>query len=68
MEVKTLGEQRVRVDFDPSKYDIVSQIEQKTAELINLVDSIGHLDRRLDALAKTSFEEGAMWAVKLATT
>lgn len=67
-EIKTIGEARVRVEFNPSKEDIVSQIKQKTAELINLVDSVGHLDRRLDALAKTSYEEAAMWAVKLATS
>lgn len=66
--IKTIGEIRVRTEFNPSKDDLVNQIKQKTAELINMVDSMGHLDRRLDALAKTSYEEAAMWAVKLATT
>lgn len=67
-EIKTIGEIRVRTEFNPSNDDVVSQIKQKTAELINLVDSHGHLDMRLDALAKTSYEEAAMWAVKLATS
>lgn len=68
LDMGSIGEQRVRTEFNPSKDGIVDQIKQKTAELINLVDSIGFKDRRLDALAKTSYEEAAMWAVKLATT
>ena len=56
----TIGEQRVRVEFNPDKNDTVSQIKQKAAELINLVDSIREKDGRLASLAMTSFEEGAM--------
>lgn len=40
MNKKTLGEQRVRTDFNPSNHDIVSLIKQKTAELINLVQEL----------------------------
>ena len=46
---------------------IVDQIKQKTAELINLVDSVKHRDPRLCALACTAYEEAAMWAVKTVT-
>ena len=36
----TLGEQRVRTEFNPSKTETVDLIKQKTAELINLLQSI----------------------------
>jgi hypothetical protein len=65
--MKTIGEERVRVDFNPSKDDIVSLIKQKSAELINLCEELKSKDLRLAALAQTSYEEAAMWAVKAAT-
>jgi hypothetical protein len=65
--MKTIGEQRVRVDFNPSNQELVSQLKQKAAELINLCDELKEKDARLASLAMTSFEEGAMWAVKAAT-
>ncbi len=64
---KSIGEQRVRTDFNPSKDDVVSQIKQKTAELINLCEELKSKDPRLAATAQTSYEEAAMWAVKAAT-
>lgn len=72
MPEKTLGEFRVRTDFNPSQNDVVSQIKQKTAELINLVQDLNPSEvstekGRLIALASTSYEEAAMWAVKAAT-
>jgi hypothetical protein len=63
----SLGEQRVRVEFNPDNNDSVSQIKQKTAELINLVEGLKDKEPRLAALAMTTYEEAAMWAVKLAT-
>ena len=66
----TLGEQRVRTEFNPSQSDTVSVLNQKTAELINLVDDLpatGGETGRLKALAMTAYEEAAMWAVKAAT-
>ena len=75
--MSTLGEKRVRVDFNVNKDDYVSEIKQKAAELINLIDSAANKPEwndetlkewfRLKALALTAFEEGAMWAVKAAT-
>lgn len=38
--MNTIGEKRVRTTFNPSQNDLVSQIKQKTAELINLCESI----------------------------
>lgn len=67
MSEKTIGEQRVRTSFNPSENDLVSQIEQKSAELINLCEELKAKDGRLASLAQTSYEEAAMWAVKAAT-
>lgn len=67
---KTIGEKRVRTDFNVAEgdtYNIVLEIKKKSAELINMVESIKHKDPRLASLAQTSYEEAAMWAVKLAT-
>lgn len=63
----TIGEQRVRVQFNPDNNDTVSEIKQKAAELINLCEGLKEKDGRLASLAQTTFEEGAMWAVKAAT-
>jgi hypothetical protein len=73
MEVMSLGEDRVRIKFNPSDNSIVSQIKQKSAELIDLVQSMPKPEgkesefARLCALANTHYEDAAMWAVKAAT-
>lgn len=64
---KTIGEQRVRINFNPSQTDLVAQIKQKTAELINLCEELKAKDGRLASLAQTEYESAAMWAVKAAT-
>jgi hypothetical protein len=64
----TLGEKRVRLDFNSAGDPNVIALKRKTAELIDLVEYLKLLDPRLATLAQTSFEDGAMWAVKLATT
>lgn len=78
---KTLGEQRVRTDFNVSGTDEVTIIKEDTAKLINFVNTLSLEDvmpgvpetsknqekRRLIAIALTSYEEAAMWAVKAAT-
>jgi len=71
-DTKTLGEARVRTDFNVSGSSVVDEIKQKSAELINLVNSLpvetGPSEKsRLIALASTTYEEAAMWAVKAAT-
>ena len=73
-EAPSLGEQRVRIEFNPSAVGNVNFIKEKTAELINVCESLkpegGIISReqlRLIALAQTSYEEAAMWAVKAAT-
>lgn len=70
----TLGESRVRTAFNPSTKNLVDEIKQKSANLINLVETITgdftHAEPeqiRLMRLAQTAYEEGCMWAVKAAT-
>ena len=70
----TLGENRVRVAFNPSASGVVDAIKQRSAELINLVNELeveGVTDvsefSRCKSLAMTAYEEAAMWAVKATT-
>lgn len=66
----TTGEYRVGIDFNPSADDMVGQIKRKAADLIDLVESIESdvpEAGRLKALAMTSIEDAAMWAVKAQT-
>jgi len=67
-ENKTKGEEMVRVSFNPAEDTNVKIIKEKTAELIDLIESIRSKNGRLASLAQTSYEQAAMWGVKLATT
>jgi hypothetical protein len=73
----TIGEDRVRMKFNPSDMPLVSAIKQKSAELIDLCEQSkqpagskvlkdGEVNR-LWSLAQTHYEDAAMWAVKAAT-
>ncbi len=71
---KTLGEKRVRTDFNAAVTNIVDDINKKAAELINLINAIPIKDgvdtgefARCRAKALTEIEDGSMWAVKAAT-
>lgn len=70
---KTLGEYRVRTDFNASNSTTVSELKNAFAHLIDSVASLPEKEgeegeaRRLKALANTRLEEAAMWAVKAAT-
>lgn len=63
----TIGEDRVRIKFNPSDDSLVNKIKQKSAELIDLCEELKGKDPRLAALAQTHYEDAAMWAVKAAT-
>lgn len=71
----SLGEDRVRITFNPSNSDPVAEIKQRSAELIDICDTMPKPEdpaklgefKRLTALAQTCYEDGAMWAVKAAT-
>jgi hypothetical protein len=64
----TIGEQRVRVSFNVKNDSLVTELKIKTAELIDICETLKKQDARLASLAQTSYEEAAMWAVKAATT
>ena len=59
MSEKTLGEKRVRTDFNVGNSSAVDDIKRKTAELINTVEllRIEGKDARLTAIAQTTYEE-----------
>ena len=63
----TIGEDRVRIKFNPSADTLVDQIKNKSAELIDLCEGLKQKDPRLASLAQTHYEDAAMWAVKAAT-
>ena len=67
----TKGHNRVRSGFNPGGRDLVGRIKEGTASLIVICEDLGkspaHETRRLVALAQTTYEEAAMWAVKAAT-
>lgn len=64
---KTIGEKRVRTEFNPSSQQMVDLIKQKSAELINLCEDLKERDPRCASIAQTEFESACMWAVKAAT-
>ena len=64
----SLGAQRVRESFNPSKDNLVDKVKRYSADLIDLCEEHKDKDPRLAALAQTAYEEAAMWAVKLVTT
>lgn len=70
MPAGSLGAQRVREDFNPSKDDLVTKIKRYTADLIDIcnVETDDPEEERLYSLAMTRYEEAAMYAVKAATT
>jgi hypothetical protein len=63
----SVGEDRVRTKFNPSADTVVDRIKQKSAELIDLCETLKAKDARLASLAQTHYEDAAMWAVKAAT-
>lgn len=68
----TCGEKRVRTNFNVSASTDVDAIKQNTAALIDAVEKLKEKNAdpelaRLVALANTSYENAAMWAVKAAT-
>lgn len=73
---QTLGDRRVRIDFNPSADPTVHEFNRRAGLLIDLCEKhkqrqegepVTSEEARLWALAQTAFEEGAMWAVKAAT-
>lgn len=67
MREKTLGEQRVRIDFNTEGSSQIDEIKRMSAELIDICEGLKDKDPRLASVAMTDYEKAAMWAVKLAT-
>lgn len=79
----SLGERRVRVNFNTTGSTQVDIFKKDTAELINMLEEMrlpepsksgdviklpaSSEKQRLISLAQTAYEEAAMWAVKAAT-
>lgn len=66
---KTLGEKRVRTDFNIESDGNIDILKKRTAENIDFCETMKGLNpsgekSRLLALAQTAYEEAAMWAVK----
>ena len=74
MSELTLGQKRVKAEFNPAKDDMVSQIKDKAAELIDLLESQrgvrqdSHEMQRLISIAQTEVETAAMYGVKAVFT
>jgi len=70
--MKTLGESRVKIDFNTTKDTLVDEIKKKSAELIDLcetmrdfnIDMSSQEKMRVISLAQTGYEDACMWAVK----
>jgi hypothetical protein len=56
---QTIGEQRVRTTFNPAASGDVNMIKNKTAEFIDICETLKSKDPRLASIAQTSFEEAA---------
>jgi hypothetical protein len=70
----SLGEDRVRIKFNPSNDSVVDQIKRAAADFIDLCETLrpDHMPVAVEAnrcvsLAQTHAEDAAMWAVKAAT-
>lgn len=71
----SVGEKRVRVDFNASNSGLVADIKNTCAGLINtleaqktLTENVGDSEaQRLIAAAQTKIEGACMWAVKAVT-
>jgi hypothetical protein len=72
--MSTLGQKRVKADFNPAKNDTVDQIKNKSAELIDLLQSMRPVAAqaekvsgekgRLISIAQTKIETACMYGVK----
>lgn len=66
---QTLGQKRVKAEFNPSKTDNVDLIKNKSAELIDLLESMITDEStsekiRLIRIAQTDIETACMYGVK----
>jgi len=75
---QTLGQIRVKAEFNPAKNDLVDQLKNKSAELIDLIETmrgagsqeekVSGEKHRLIAISQTEIETACMYAVKACFT
>ena len=78
---QTLGQKRVKAEFNPAKNDLVDQIKNKSAELIDLIEKLRTQDAngnatdllsgekaRVISIAQTEIEGACHFAVKACFT
>jgi hypothetical protein len=76
---QTLGQKRVKAEFNPAKDDLVDQIKNKSAELIDLIElmrengtvegiKVSSEKHRLISIAQTEIETACMYGVKACFT
>lgn len=68
MNNQTLGQKRVKAEFNPAKNGLVDQIKNKSAELIDMLEQMrdgGSSEKqRVISIAQTELETACMYAVK----
>ncbi len=66
----TLGQQRVRLDFNPDEREDVKAIKESFADMIDRLEEMKRQGKepRTCAVAQTEAENACMWAVKAATS
>lgn len=72
MEELTFGQKAVGLTFNPSSSDVVTQLKQHYADIIDLLDDVRQITedpevRRLTSVAITEAQTAQMWAVKAVT-
>jgi len=70
---QTLGQKRVKADFNPDKNDVVDQIKNKSAELIDLLEQLRNEEssgekHRVISVAQTEIETACMYGIKACFT
>ena len=73
MEEPTLGQRRVKAEFNPEKNGVVDQLKNKAAEFIDLAETLRTENstgeqHRVISLAETEMETACMYAVKAVYT
>jgi hypothetical protein len=75
MSQGSLGQKRVKAEFNPSKSEPVDVLRNKSAELIDILESLRNYPsagsgekQRLISIAQTEIESACMFAVKACFT
>ena len=73
MNEQTLGQKRVKAEFNPAKNDVVDQIKNKSAELIDLLETLRSEGssgdkHRVVSIAQKDIETACMYGVKACFT